>query len=384
MTHAVPVSTLVVKIASRCNLNCSYCYEYNMGDSSWKMRPGILDVDMAQLIGRRVREHCDQWGHRRFSISLHGGEPLLAGISHIEQIMGAIREKAGPAIALDFGMQTNGLLITDAIAAELGRIACSAGVSLDGVKSVNDRARVNHRGRSSFEGAVRGIECLRRAGGRVFGGLLAVIDIEADPLETFDFLAGFTPPSLDFLLPHGNWSRPPRRKEDPDRSTPYADWLIPIYDAWMNGRHRKVPIRTFEEIIEHLAGGTGGLETLGLQAVSLLTIGTDGAIEGVDTLKSAFPGAHELGLNVLTHSFDDALKHHMIEARQLGIDMLPGECAACWAVDTCGGGYFPHRYAKTTGFRNRSVYCTDLLKLIGHIRKSILAITESSRPRTIP
>ena len=39
--------------------------------------------------------------------------------------------------------------------------------------------------------------------------MLAVIDVEADPLETFDILAGFGPPQIDFLLPHATWERPP-------------------------------------------------------------------------------------------------------------------------------------------------------------------------------
>ena len=42
----VPISGYVIKVASRCNLNCSYCYEYNMGDSSWKKMPKYMEEEL--------------------------------------------------------------------------------------------------------------------------------------------------------------------------------------------------------------------------------------------------------------------------------------------------------------------------------------------------
>ena len=37
MTH--PINEFVIKVASRCNLDCDYCYEYNTGDNTWKSMP---------------------------------------------------------------------------------------------------------------------------------------------------------------------------------------------------------------------------------------------------------------------------------------------------------------------------------------------------------
>ena len=33
------IDTVILKVVAPCNLNCSYCYEYNMGDDSWKFKP---------------------------------------------------------------------------------------------------------------------------------------------------------------------------------------------------------------------------------------------------------------------------------------------------------------------------------------------------------
>jgi uncharacterized protein len=46
-------------------------------------------------------------------------------------------------------------------------------------------------------------------------------------------------------------------------------------------------------------------------------------------------------------------------------------CQACHEKDICGGGYLPHRYSRVSGFNNPSVWCADILKLIGHIRRKI-------------
>lgn len=375
-----PVSMLVIKVASRCNLNCSYCYEYNMGDDSWREKPKVLSLEIARNIGRRIRQHCVQWSRRQFTVSFHGGEPLLAGVAHLTAVAEAIRDEASPDVTVDFGMQTNGMLMTAEAIEALSRLRFSVGVSIDGVKETNDRYRITRNGKSSFARTVAAIERLKNANRPgLFAGLLAVIDLQANPIETFDFLSSFSPPSIDFLLPHGNWNRPPPGKARLDRDSPYADWLITIFDAWFRGRHNTIEVRTFEEIIEQLAGGHGALETLGVEPVTLLTIGSDGAIEGVDTMKSVYPGAQTLGLNVGKHSFDDALNHRMVAARQAGIEALSPECTQCELVRTCGGGYFPHRYSVEKRFANRSIYCSDLYKLIDHIRRAV--VTEAWRSK---
>lgn len=374
-----PISSLVLKVASRCNLDCDYCYEYRFGDDSWKRQPALMSTAVAEQIGRRIAEHAMRWQLTSVGISLHGGEPLLAGADRLRNLMQSIRRGAGEGVAITFGMQTNATLINAEVAEALGSMGLSIGVSLDGPAPSNNRHRLDHQGRSSFEATVRGLHVLREYTGRTcFAGILSVIDLDADPIANFNFIASFSPPQIDFLLPHANWDRPPPGQVTED-DTPYADWLIPIFDVWFNGRHNEISLRTFEEIIEHLIGGAGSLETLGLEPVSLLTIASSGEIEGVDTLKSAFPGAHKLGLNVFDHSFDDALPKAGIAARHAGLSALGEQCVTCPIVGVCGGGYYPHRYASANGFRNPSVYCKDLKKLVTHVAAALRASSTRGR-----
>ena len=75
----IPFHTFIWKIASRCNLNCSYCFVYNMADQRWREQPAFMSDAVARQTAARVREHCQKHDKRDVSIVFHGGEPLLGG-----------------------------------------------------------------------------------------------------------------------------------------------------------------------------------------------------------------------------------------------------------------------------------------------------------------
>ena len=101
--------------------------------------------------------------------------------------------------------------------------------------------------------------------------------------------------------------------------------------------------------------------------MALIVVDTDGSMEQVDTLRSAYDGAAVTGLNVYAHPFDAALAHPAVVARQIGTAALGADCQRCDIRHVCGGGYYPHRYLRGYGFRQASVYCADMRRLIGHI-----------------
>jgi uncharacterized protein len=367
----VPINSYIIKVASRCNLNCSYCYEYNMGDDSWRSMPALMSSKVVALVAARVREHCENHGLNEVYINLHGGEPLLYGNQRTRHLVEVFtRDLAG--VKIHWGVQTNGILLDEEWIDLLDSYDFHLGLSLDGPAEVNDRLRVDHLGRGSHERVMEGVRHLHsRRGEHIFAGCLTVIDPESEPIVVFRHLMELRAKAIDFLLPHGNWDDiPPAKGSDPMKVTPYADWLIPIFDEWFNHNSGQVEIRLFEEIIEHLAGGPGRLETIGLQPVSLISVAVDGSIEAVDTLKS-IPGQQVLGLNLATHTFDDAIRHPKYLLRQEGSDSLSPTCQSCTLVKTCGGGYLPHRWSEANQFRNPSVFCADLAKLIWHIRASV-------------
>ena len=242
--------------------------------------------------------------------------------------------------------------------------AVKVGVSCDGTATVHDARRQHADGRGSYSSVAAALRLLASEPyAPIFSGILCTVDVSADPVSTYEALANFSPPRLDFLLPHANWARRP--------VAGHGQWLAAVFDRWYDGAETK--IRLFEEIIHLLLGGHGSTEMIGLSPVALIVVDTDGSMEQVDTLKSAFQGAPELGMSVFTNTFDDALAHPEIAIRQAMRQGVPGICRACPVQRVCGGGYYPHRYHPADGFRHPSVYCADLRFLITHIGRRIRA-----------
>lgn len=156
------INTVILKVAAPCNLNCSYCYEYNRGDDSWKSKPKSISGSTTHAVAKRVAEYALRHGLSEFKFSLHGGEPLLIGAKGIDAVVSEFKSTCS-ALRLRFGMQTNGTLVTEEIASVLAAHGVSVGVSLDGDVKAN-RLRIDHQGLGTWDRTVAGIHNLKRAG----------------------------------------------------------------------------------------------------------------------------------------------------------------------------------------------------------------------------
>jgi uncharacterized protein len=362
-----PFDQFILKIHSRCNLACDYCYMYELADQSWQGQPQVMSDETIRSAAASISAHAKRYSLPAVQVTLHGGEPLLAGTELIDFLAREMRAALGPDIELVLGIQTNGaLLSTRALEVFLAH-GIRVSISLDGDRPANDLHRRYRSGRGSYDEAVRGITRVTADRYRhLFAGLLAVIDLRNDPTATYQSLARFCPPKIDFLLPHGTWAAPPPGKQDGEAGTRYADWLIEAFDYWYGLGRDRIEVRLFRSVIRMLIGKSGLSEQIGLDPVSFLVIETDGSLEQVDSLKAAFGGAPATGFLVKDCDLDEVAWHPGIVARQIGVDGLCQTCRDCRVRDICGGGMYPHRYRAGTGFLNPSVYCPDLMKFIDH------------------
>jgi uncharacterized protein len=368
----IPFREFIVKIHSRCDLSCDYCYMYQMADQSWRDQPRRMPAEIAEWTARRIGEHARTHELAHIVLILHGGEPLLAGPELIACVVRGTREAAGPGVRVDARIQTNAVGLDQAYLELFRELGIRVGISLDGTAEAHDRHRRFASGRGSYKAVSSGVGRLAQAPFRhLFGGLLCTIDLRNDPIATYEALAAFEPPKIDFLLPHGTWAAPPPGRIPGAAETPYADWLIAIFDHWY--RSPATGIRLFEDIMHLILGGASSTEMIGIAPSRMVVIETDGTIEQADTLKVAYSGAAQTGLHVLHDSLDKALLLPGMAARQLGARALSAECKACGIMRICGGGLYAHRYRPGTGFANPSVYCPDLMRLIGHIKEIIRA-----------
>ncbi|WP_223291115.1 FxsB family cyclophane-forming radical SAM/SPASM peptide maturase [Streptomyces avicenniae] len=369
-----PFGCFVVKLHSRCNLACDYCYLYEMADQSWRDAPKIMSDRVIDQVAVRIAEHARTHGLPRVTVVLHGGEPLLAGARVVARVTDAVRRELPGTTEVDFVVQTNGVLLDEPMLDVLGAHGVKVGVSIDGDAAANDRHRRFANGKGSHESVARGIGLLRSPAYRhLYQGLLCTVDIENDPVETFHALLEHEPPGLDFLLPHGNWTTPPPGWTGDPGHTPYADWLIAAFDAWYGAPVQQTWVRLFGDALSLLMGGGTTSEQIGIAPAGVVVVETDGSLEQVDTLKSTYDGATETGLTVFGAPFDAALRHPSVAARQLGVAGLSDACRACPERDVCGGGYYTHRYREGEGFLNPTVYCADMLGFVAHVRGRLTA-----------
>jgi uncharacterized protein len=384
-TESVPFRQFLLKIHSRCNLACTYCYMYEAADQSWRQRPRTMAPATVRQTARLMAEHATEHGLSEVHVVLHGGEPLLVGADYLETLLETVTDALAGITTPRFALQTNGIRLAEdpRLLPVLDRHEVRIGVSLDGTPAGHDRHRRRADGGGSHAATARALDLLTNPAHRhLFAGLLCVIDPTTDPLETYDALLRFAPPRLDLLLPHGTWQTPPpglaARTSPPPappapgasgRATPYADWLCAVFDRWYGAPSRETGIRLFEEIMVLLLGGTARSEVVGLAPVDLVVVEADGAIEQADSLKVSYPGAPETGLHVLRDTFADAAAHPAFRARQRGLSGLGPVCRSCPRSRVCGGGLYAHRYSPEASpvFSAPSVYCDDLAVLVDHI-----------------
>jgi uncharacterized protein len=376
----VPFREFIIKIHSRCDLSCDYCYMYEMADQSWRSQPKRMSADIAEATAMRIGEHVHAHDLRHVTLILHGGEPLLAGQQLIWTLVKAARKAAGSKVNVAARVQTNAVGLNDAYLRFFDELDVRVGVSLDGGPDEHDRHRRFASGRGSYASVAAGLQRLRQPQFRhLFGGLLCTVDVRNDPIATYEALLAFEPPIIDFLLPHGTWDVPPPGRSPDLGSTPYADWLIAVFDHWY--REPRTGIRIFEEIIRLILRGGSSGEAVGLAPSTMVVVETNGSVEQVDSLKSTYEGATATGLHVTRDQFDAALLLPSMVARQIGVRALAAQCRTCPIHQVCGGGLYPHRYRSGRGFANPSVYCPDLMRIIGHIDTVVRADVASRLDR---
>jgi len=334
------------------------------------MSQGVVDATIA-----RIREHALRHGLESVNIVFHGGEPLLAGENFFRYFVEAANTRLRPSVRPHFLMQTNATLLSCRWLELFAELGINFGISLDGTPEAHDANRVDHQGRGSYqkvEEAIRLITSSDRSLHNLARPVLTVINLESDPLDVYRHLRGLGFKGADFHLPDGTHDAPAPGLVDGGTDTPYADWLIAIFNEWFDQADGSFRIRLFENIIGLIFGVELSTDNIGGRKSNCIVIETDGGMEPIDALKACAEGITKVGLNVVNNEIDDAYEIPLFRLYLGGADVLCDTCKSCPIGKVCGGGYLPHRYSSANGFDNPSIYCRDLMKLISHIQERVL------------
>lgn len=348
---------------------------YNLDDSSYIGQPSLMSYDIADAILKKAYRNCVDNNVKEFLFAFHGGEPLMHQKDFLEYFVVSAKGLFPESIKLYFAMQSNGTLITKEIASICNELKIQIGISLDGVKEINDLNRLYKNGESTFTDVLKGIEnSLLFPFHKTTLGLLTVINLDSNPIELYNLFKELRIPHFDLLFPYFTHDTYPYlEKLSNTKYTPYADWLIKLFDIWFDDNN-KPDIIMFSGFIRCLLGDEYPNDFFGCFKNGLLVIETNGEIEPIDYLKACGEEFTKTGLNVIDNNLSEAYNSKLINLYYNSHQILCTICKKCPINSICGGANLTSRYSKNQGFNNTSIYCKDVIKLISHIQNRVFEV----------
>ena len=351
---------VILKTVERCNIRCSYCYFFQGDDKSYKSHPPFISWEMIQTLTRFLIDGIRQLRIKSIQIDLHGREPTLQKKSSFDQMCHHFRNELGPLVELSLALQTNATLIDEEWIDLFSKHNVSIGVSIDGPQEVNDRFRIDYKGRGTYHRTIAGLRQLQNASKEKKIGLVAalcVINPKNNGLELYHHLVHeLDVHHLDFLLPdytHHNFTN-----ENPEE---YGKFLCDLLDGWVADDNPLIRIRILNSALRLLVGGETCLKGFGptSEAMAAITVASNGNLSPDDSLRSGIPhlmNRSHISSISLREFFDSSAMKEVVHASKKS----PKECRSCCWDNVCGGNILISRYSRSNGFNNPSVFCAGL------------------------
>ena len=140
------VKAICLHVAHTCNLNCSYCFA---SQGRYHGKSAIMTREVAkQAIDFLI---ANSGKHHNLDVDFFGGEPTLNMdvVKYTVDYARSIEKEHNKNIR--FTLTTNGMLIDDDLIDFCNREMHNVVLSLDGRRDVNDRFRVDIRGKGSYD-----------------------------------------------------------------------------------------------------------------------------------------------------------------------------------------------------------------------------------------
>jgi uncharacterized protein len=215
-----PLGTLVLNVTNKCNLSCTYCYEYGEDrPKDTSAGPALMSEDTARQAVDLLFK--DSAGRRNLSITFFGGEtllnfPLIRSVSEY-----ALAKAKAERRQMSFALTTNATLLSEEVIDFLTSHNFGINISIDGPRETQDAQRPFVSGKGTHEVVVPKIRQLiarnRERRGRPIGARVTVTAKSADVRTIYRHLAlelgfdsvGFAPvtsaPGRDYALTGENY-----------------------------------------------------------------------------------------------------------------------------------------------------------------------------------
>src|SRR5215468_10480950 len=275
-----PIAQLLIKVAARCNIDCSYCYWFR--DAAVYSKPKLMSEEVLQQLLRRIEEHLVKHSLAEFPLILHGGEPLLWGVENFYRTSEACEAIAARTnCAIPIAVTTNGILIDEAWLDCFEARDIAVSISLDGPEHIHDIHRRTFQGTGTHAAVERAARML--ASRDIGVSALAVCNPSYPPRQYVEFFAECGIANYDIMIPDATVDEKPPS---------IASFYNGLFELWL-AANRATPtanIRIISDMITSLLGNNSPTEGVGYKPVELCTVMTDGSVEAHDVLRNAGDG----------------------------------------------------------------------------------------------
>ncbi len=326
-----PKRALLLKLVGGCNIACTYCYDYDPVREHAR-----IDIDFVKsIITQLLRED------KQLNIVFHGGEPLMH-MKAITTVVDFCGPQADGCCDVSFGIQSNGLLLTEYHIDYFQQHAFDVGISLDGPMAVNDKARVDHRGRGTFARLFKIIETYSDFMKNDVGYICVQQDLSRENLErVLAFFADLGMATLK-ILPVEAGGRVSAADLPAAGGNAFVEFLADRIDAINAGDHRRPYLINIIELIDRLMPGDAADICLSAPCGAgeeFIVIDAANAVRACDvTYKDAFrlwqPGDSEPAAALET--WRRGAQYSALRSRRTWLG-TQSKCRNCDWLNQCGG-----------------------------------------------
>ncbi len=346
---------VVVKVTKDCNLACRYpCYYYHLV----KRDESILDQSIPESLFDQVARMPEV---HKFNTVWHGGEPLLAGIGWFEKVV-EIQHRSflDSKVGVENSIQTNGTLLDVDWAEFFHQNNFQVGFSIDG--PWNDDFRRTRDDKGSLNSVLRGISILQNS--EIAVGGLAVITRASlgKASKLLDFMLSHSINSFD-ILPNSELDRSGKLLRNSINGEEYSDFVIELYEAWLELDRDDVKIRTIDQMIGALLGCEPDLCMFCGSCDGVLCLDVNGDVYPCDEYVG--DSRYILG-NLKKETIADILDGEIYKNHISLTAKLSESCMHCCFMRSCGGNCSKFRL-KSTGVSA----CFGRKKIFSYMRNKL-------------
>jgi uncharacterized protein len=329
-----PLQRIVLHVTNQCNLACTYCYEYSADKiSKTDGKPKYMDEQVAEsAIDMLIRESAQR---PKIHVTFFGGETMLNFPLMRSSVEYAKRRSAEAGKQVDFSLTTNATLLSEEAIEFLAGNRVGVTVSIDGDRELNDRMRVFHDGRGSYDTMLPKIKLLlerhrtNSIGARVTlsSGVSHVRRIYEHLTKEVGFEAvGFSPATANpqRLYHIGSQKMSSILGGFEELAWEYRDYAM---------ASRQHGFTNASDTLKELHSGISKAYSCGA-GLGLLGVGTAGDINLCHRFVDSPVG--KMG-HVNQGGIDHAARQSFLETHHLGARY---DCHTCWARPVCAGGCY--------------------------------------------